>query len=142
MKFPMSQGIKGSLGWGYQINAVFPTKARTYVIQVAAMEQGTTGTREAMVTVILSAKEESKDHTGVMKNLRKDPYEPKYDDEAVFMVSDERQWDKGFPDHPLTKVRGYIERIVEGLSLSSSIQDNAIYKKPESNPESCDHAKP
>lgn len=128
MKFPMSQGIKGSLGWGYQINAVFPTKSRTYVIQIAALEQGTTGVREAAVTVILSAKDGSKDLSSVMKRFRRDPYDQKFDDKAVFTISDERQWDEGFPDHPLTKVRAYIEKIVEGLALSSTIRDTANYK--------------
>jgi asparagine N-glycosylation enzyme membrane subunit Stt3 len=83
MKFPLREAaeqFQNSMGWGYQINAVIPTENRTYVIQVAAIEQGTTGVREATVTVILSAKDGSKDPANVMKRFRRDPYDQLYDD--------------------------------------------------------------
>lgn len=131
MKFrlrDMSEEMKNSLGWAYQINAVIPTHDRTYVVQVAAIEQGITGVREAAVTVIGSAKEEAKEDSEFMKNFRRDPYDQKYDDNALFTVSDERRWDSGFPTHPLTRIRIYADKIIEDCSLSSSIVSGALYK--------------
>jgi hypothetical protein len=130
MKFPNAEISKdlNSTGRAYQMNAIIPTYDKTYVIQVAAVETGVTGTREATVMLIYMQEAGIKDLKEASKKFQHDPYDHKYDDGALFTVSDERRWDKDFPTHPLTRIRTMMEKIVDSLTLDAKIINSALIK--------------
>ena len=84
-----------------------PVEGGSFVWTVTAGERGTTGVREAVVTVELM-------ETGKLtvadfeRSWAKDPYDPSYrgvDGNVLRFMSDDECYDERFPDHPLSKVR-------------------------------------
>jgi hypothetical protein len=74
---------------------------------VVAVEHGTTGVREAVVTAEMM---EAGDLTidDYQRSWAQDPYDPTYDgvDRSVLrFLSDDKRYDMRFPQHPLSKVR-------------------------------------
>jgi len=122
-KFPLR-----NLGWMYSTKLIIPTATATYTLEVKSMEFGTTGIREA-TTLIIDMKQRG--ITDISKDsfaLRRDPYDRKYDDGALFQASDERRWDKGFPRHPLTRCRTVMASLLKSLTLSDEMVRNALHK--------------
>jgi hypothetical protein len=128
MKFPMKVFDPKASGYGYQINAIIPMKNASYVLQVAAGESEPTGTREAMVTVADMEQRKIKDLAQEAAGFRRDPYDSKYDADALYMISDDRKWDKAFPDHPLTRARRLIDTLIKGWKLSAKTRQDALFK--------------
>ncbi len=125
MKFPL--GIFHSPpdnrpGFGYQLNAVFPTTEGRYVLQVAAAETGTTGVREAAGIIIFMKREGISDLAAAAKVFRRDPYDHAYDARALFNVCDESRFDSGFPDHPLSRCRAEMDRLLKSLAITNRIR--------------------
>jgi hypothetical protein len=74
---------------------------------ISAMEQGTTGVREAIVTARL-LQEGSLTIETYTHSWAQDPYDPEYDgvdSSNLRFVSDAEGYDEQFPDHPLSRVR-------------------------------------
>jgi hypothetical protein len=93
---------------------VFPRASNSWVWTIVAGERGTTGVREAIVTGQLM-------ETGKMdldsyeKSWAQDPYDPAYrgvDRSTLRYVSDAAEYDGMFPDHPLSKVRRELEKLL------------------------------
>lgn len=130
MKFQMKTfDPQAPEGYAYQMNAIIPLKHASYVLQVAAAETGVTGIREATVTVIDMKQRNISDLKTEAANFRRDPYDSKYDADALYMISDDRRWDKSFPDHPLTRARQLMDALIKGWKLSDLIKRDALYKK-------------
>ena len=83
MKFRMSAFSSKSDGWAYQINAIIPMKEGDCVLQVAGAETGTTGVREATVTIIDMRQRKIEDLKSEAIDFRRDPYDPKYNLDAL-----------------------------------------------------------
>ena len=130
MKFRMSDFNPKADGFAYQMNAIIPTATGDYVLQVAAAETGTTGVREATVTVIDMAQRKISDIKEESAHFRRDPYDAKYDADALYMISDDRQWDQSFPNHPLTRVRQMMDSIIKSWKISDRIKSEALFKVP------------
>jgi hypothetical protein len=91
-----------------------PGAKGSWTWMVVAKERGTTGVREAIVTAELfeAGKLTLESYAS---SWASDPYEPKYkgvDRKTLRYVSDDVEYDVGFPDHPLTKTRREVERLV------------------------------
>ena len=130
MKFPL--GLFHSPpddrpGFGYQLNAVFPTTEGRYVLQVAAAETGTTGVREAAGIIIFMKQERISDLAAAAKVFRRDPYDHAYDAHALFNICDESRFDSGFPDHPLSRCRAEMDRLLKSLVLTDRIRHIAQF---------------
>ena len=123
MKFPLK-----NLGWAYQTTAIIATHQASYLLRVKAMESGTTGTRESLVTIIDMKQRGVSDLRVESAGFRKDPYDSKYDGDACFMVSDERRWDKSFPKHPLTRCRKIMASLTKSWSIGEEFRRDALYR--------------
>ena len=136
MKFPLGifQSPPDSRpGFAYQLNAVIPTTEGRYVLQVAAIEAGMTGVREAAGIIIFMKQEGISDLAAAAKVFRRDPYDRAHDARALFNVCDERRFDSSFPDHPLSRCRAEMERLLKSLVISDRIRSIAQFgasKKP------------
>ncbi len=105
-------------GWAYQAVALFPSASGVWKVEVRSREMGTTGTREAVVTMVILAKNKGAAGRAIMDHFYRDPYDAKYDGEACYMLSDAPEWDKGLDQHPLTKVRAEIEQYVKDVAAA------------------------
>lgn len=92
-----------------------PVSQATWIWMVVTLERGMTGFREAAVTAKLF--DEGKLTIESYKAYwAQDPYDPSYagvDRSTLRYLSDGTEYDDDFPDHPLTKVRNELRRLVE-----------------------------
>lgn len=91
-----------------------PAAKGSWTWMVLAEERGTTGVREAIVTAQLfeAGKLTLESYAS---SWARDPYEPSYqgvDRKTLRYVSDDVEYDVEFPDHPLTKTRREMGRLV------------------------------
>jgi hypothetical protein len=128
MKFRVSDFNPKADGFAYQMNAIIPTSHGDYVFQVGAAETGTTGTREAIVTVVDMKQRNIADLKEESAHFRRDPYDAKYDADALYMISDDRKWDASLPNHPLTRVRKIMDSIIKAWKISDQIKSEALFK--------------
>ncbi|KPI15469.1 hypothetical protein OV450_2607 [Actinobacteria bacterium OV450] len=89
-----------------------PRASCSTVIKVQAAERGTTGMREALVGA----------RVGHENYFRPHPYGPDVQGGLPYHVADFEEWDAGFPDHPLTLVRGALRRIVPTVALEEGFK--------------------
>jgi hypothetical protein len=92
-----------------------PVAEATWIWMVVTGERGTTGVREAVVTAKLF--EAGKLTLESYKtSWAQDPYDPSYagvDKSTLRYISDSPEYDADFPDHPLTKMRRELRRLIE-----------------------------
>lgn len=134
MKFPLGMlqsPPDNRPGFGYQLNAVFPTTEGRYVLQVAAAEAGTTGIRESAGIIIFMKQEGVSDLAAAAKSFRRDPYDHAHDARALFNVCDERRYDSSFPQHPLTRCRAEMDRLLKSVVISDRIRRIAQFGAKE-----------
>jgi hypothetical protein len=98
-----------------------PVPHGTWTWLVVAYERGTTGVREAVITSkLVEAGQLTLE--SYEASWAQDPYDPSYrgvDGKTLRYVSDAEEYDAAFPDHPLTKVRRELRRLVN-IRLSPS----------------------
>jgi hypothetical protein len=106
------------------------TAKNTIQISVLCPERGTTGMREAIVNMvrIKKAQDEGKSPEDAALKMH-DPYDSKYDQGALYFDSDDRQWDKSMPGHPLTRARRKMQAIVDALAIPDEIKRDALFAK-------------
>lgn len=131
MKFP--RGIfqnppDSRPGFNYQMNALIPTTEGRYVLQIAGLETGTTGIREAIGIIIFMKRSGISDLTAAAEAFRRDPYDHAFDKDALFNVCDEREYDSAMPDHPLSRCRAEMDRLLGTLVISDRIRGIAQFK--------------
>jgi hypothetical protein len=97
-----------------------------YTVQITADEGSMTGTREAMVNAQMIELDEIEllppskpGGPRTVKGWYRDPYDPTWDDDAVCSVTDDARVDACFPQHPLTRVRGFLRQARESLVLDA-----------------------
>jgi hypothetical protein len=114
-------------GMSYIASITFPFSDFSFVIKFTCPEIGDTGFRDAVVADKLSAsfKEEE---TSDFKWWRKDPYDSKYADAALYNLSDREEFDSLFPNHPLSRARGYLRKLKDSLSFDNALLDYPKFK--------------
>jgi len=124
-----------NLGFTYRTCVMIFTTKNTIKLGITCQETGfggipTTGMREALVEVILSTKadEAGKSSNGPYVKMH-DPYDSKYDQGALYFDSDDKQWDKGMPDHPLTRARRKMQAIADALTIPDEVKHDALFAK-------------
>ncbi|HEV2970880.1 MAG TPA: hypothetical protein VGY55_12990 [Pirellulales bacterium] len=112
--------IPGSLAMYYVGILWIPFQECRFQINVEAMEVGTTGTREAAVMLILGdAWPKPRPNTLQVVTSSKDLIEQLARTPVRRLPSDDEQYDKSFPDHPLSRVRARLGRVMATLRLDS-----------------------
>jgi hypothetical protein len=98
-----------------------PAPKGSWMWMVISRELGTTGLREAIVTErLLESGQLTLD--SYESSWARDPYEAEYagvDRSTLRYLSDAVEYDVEFPDHPLTKTRREVDRLL-GIHLPSS----------------------
>jgi len=104
---------------------------------VQGQEGGFTGGRDAVVMVLENSnlqtepvvEEEYVEHpifgrvlkAGKIMGWTKDPYEPEFDNIALFNLSDQQKYDTKFPDSPLSRVRRKLTHIINTVNFDRDI---------------------
>lgn len=96
---------------------IVPFRRTTLRFQFEAIESGTTGVRESTVFALQNPPPEVDETTGRIAGWRKDPYDQRFDDEALYTVADDARYDAQFPGHPLTRIRQYLAGVKATLQL-------------------------
>jgi hypothetical protein len=96
-----------------------PMTQGSWTWMVIAAERGSTGVREAVITAkLLEAGQLTLE--SYKASWAQDPYEPAYsgvERSTLRYLSDAEEYDAEFPDHPLTKVRRELRRLL-GIHLA------------------------
>ncbi len=100
----------------YTMVAVFPMAPAVGEIRLFAVEGQPSGMREA---IVFAARHASGKPESTSAMTRHDPYDARFDATATYMDSDARQWDRGTPWHPLTRIRALMPQ----LMLDSKLAD-------------------
>jgi hypothetical protein len=95
-------------GFGFIGSWLIPFRNDFVTFRFEAVERGITGMRESVV-MLSEQPEPAAYETGRILGWVKDPYDARYDEGALFNLADQRKYDAQFPDHPLSRVRGYLD---------------------------------
>jgi len=116
-------------GYLYGAQLFIPRQGTMWVIGAGAREHGTTGTREALVTLQLA--EEGRleierfpipDAKGAGRRIRnwfRDPYDPEYSGRILRSIADDEQYDALAPHHPLSRLRRTLSTVRRTLSFDT-----------------------
>jgi len=110
-------------GMVYVGSLTFPLADFSYVIKVQSAEFGTTGVRDSLVMDMLMRQGavQINPASQQMEGWSADPYDPTFKSPLLANRSDDEQYDKQFPDHPLSGVRQCLYRVVETVSGDESV---------------------
>jgi tetratricopeptide (TPR) repeat protein len=114
--------------YAYEGVLAFGFDAYHYVLTVESIERGTTGVRDAVVTGHLVERGEleiSEDPGPDGASVRGwflDPYLEVYDGPVLHSLSDDERLDVLFPEHPLSKIRSVLGRIMKTLRFDPSLR--------------------
>jgi hypothetical protein len=93
---------------------VAPASETSFVWTVVCVERGTTGVREATITAMLT-NEGKLTVESYESSWAQDPYDPAYagvDRSSLRYLSDDKSYDLQFPQHPLSKVRRELNKLL------------------------------
>jgi len=117
-----------NLGYTYHARVIIHTSKNMITLHIKCQHRGTTGTREAIANFvrITKAQEAGKPSEDAYVK-RRDPYDSKYDKDALYMDSDDREWDAPMPDHPLSRARRKMQAIVDALKIPEEVKQTALF---------------
>ena len=91
----------------YNLNMQIENGNSATMVQGYFAEQGATGKRESAVY------SELKNTPNINENWSKDPYDENFKFGILKNISENREYDENFPDHPLTQARKFVEFVAE-----------------------------
>jgi hypothetical protein len=118
-------------GMSYLGSLTFPYAEFSYVIKIDCAEVGTTGLRDAVILdKFLSTNKLKVDpNAGNIVGWFQDPYDPTFNGPILKNRSEDEEYDKFFPDHPLTRVRAGILHILKTLHIDDAILKSKPFGK-------------
>lgn len=121
-------------GFAFIGSHTFPFADRSYVVKVQSLERGITGVRESAVLAMQERPIVVEEQTGKLAGWEQDPYDPSYRGPFMRNRADDAKYDASFPDHPLSKIRGYLSELTQQLEVAATIRAAKPfrYKPPES----------
>jgi hypothetical protein len=138
---PIAKAIaKFSDGMGYMYEGTVQIRFRdaVYSLTLQARERGVTGIREAIVAGPLMQLGELRINvptppavSAPMEGWTRDPYDVTYDGPTLHSLSDDERLDELLPEHPLSKVRHWLESVRQTLSVADDLHGDVV--KPEGN---------
>ncbi len=123
-KFPQQPS-----GIAYVASLTFPFRDFSFVIKLQCPENGPTGTREAIVfEKLMQAGEISlSKETGNPVGWSRDPYEPNLVAGTQMTLAEEIKYDEMFPDHPLSRARGFLTRVANSITFSPEVLNSTTF---------------
>lgn len=119
------------LGYVYRGALVCPLGSQIVAVYAIFSEHGTTGVREAVVTVSLAESgeleldlpDDSDDaESRIIKGWFFDPYDPEFDGVTLNSISDDTTYDATFPNHPLSALRRTLELVRESMVIGDELK--------------------
>ena len=109
-------------------SVTLPFADSSYVLKAQSVERGVTGLREAVVMDAQKQLPQIDPETGKLLDWEQDPCDPTH--RAPFMSNraDSQEFDSQFPNHPLTKVRLYVDELIRELGVGAAIQKMAPFR--------------
>ncbi|MGW4214049.1 hypothetical protein ACWEIJ_39110 [Lentzea sp. NPDC004789] len=104
VKMPLPNQQGGQL---FHCSFTVPKATCSAVLQLGAIERGTTGIREGVLAAEI----------GFQNWVRPHPYAPELQGVLPFHAGDDPRYDARFPDHPLSRVRAWAHHVVRTARL-------------------------
>lgn len=101
----------GRPGNQYLLHLNLQIQEHVYFIHGVFEEYGTTGIRDN--AVFARYRHDHPDQEDPFEGWRRDPYDPAFTKGFLMNLSEQEQFDKFFPNHPLSRARTYISFIAE-----------------------------
>jgi len=114
-------------GMAYIGSLALPFAAFSYLIKVQCPEQAITGLRDTLILSTLIPPDDQGPQRWVEEEWAKDPYEPSDRSRLRRNLSEDEQYDAEFPDHPLSRARRYLARILRTLEVEPSLREAAPF---------------
>lgn len=96
-------------------------------INIEAVEQGTTGIREAIVCSMMMEDETLQEEESFAPPIKVDSAEDMFKHMGAqplrVISSDDEKWDEKFPEHPLSLVRRHLKTVTETIKLEKSMHE-------------------
>lgn len=127
-------------GYRYVARCVIPCGEQWFEIRMDAISMSmVTGGRETAATLRLGKDLEYEDipadaaiaqtapggkaNGKRIKGYYKDPYDSKFDSAAMNSLADDKELDKAFPKHPLSRIRNRFPTLLDELQIDASIRN-------------------
>lgn len=102
-------------GFTYVASYTIQKNHCSFVIKFECPEYGTTGLRESLLLLI--AQKKGFVNEGTLEGWFSDPYDPDYQSQVLKNIGDDEEYDKDFPNHPLTRSRNYLKWVKNHLTI-------------------------
>ena len=104
-----------------------PFEKCSYVIKIQCPEIGTTGVRYSAVFELALRKGLVEICNNSVKGWIKDPYDENIDLPYMMNLSEKEEYDKMFPEHPLSRLRKYLLDVEKTISIDKKLKDETKY---------------
>ena len=104
-----------------------PFEKCSYVIKIQCPEIGTTGVRDSTVFELALKKGLVEISNKTVKGWMKDPYDENIDLPYMMNLSEKEEYDKMFPEHPLSRLRKYLLDVEKTISIDKKLKDETKY---------------
>jgi len=109
-------------GMTYLASYTIPFETCSYVVKLQVPEMGTTGTREALISNRMLAKNELVIGEEGMEGWMEDPYNPTFKGGTLMNKAEDPKYDADFPDHPLTIARKWLTEIALTIDFKPEVR--------------------
>lgn len=133
---PIAKAVRkfpDGMGHRYEGTVLIRFREAQYSVTLQASEGRATGAREAMALALLVPLGEIKIPvvkapavSAPLEGWMRDPYDESYDGTAVHTLSDDERLDDLLPDHPLSRVRRWLDSIQQTLTVAADLQDDLV----------------
>ncbi len=118
----------------YEGTLVFPFKGSSYVITVACPDSEETGRREAVMLTKLIEQGRVRMATSdghAMEGWQQDPYDNKISSDFMMNRGEQEEYDKDFPNSPLSRVRKVLNTIIATADFGGSFHGRPHFEGPK-----------
>ncbi len=118
----------------YEGTLVFPFKNSSYVITVTSPDSEETGRREAVMLTKLIDQGKVRTATSdghAMEGWQQDPYDTKVSTDFMMNKGEQEEFDKDFPNSPLSRVRRVLNSIIATADFGNSFHGRPHFEGPK-----------
>ncbi len=116
-------------GMTYVGSLTLPFRDFSYVVKVQCPERGITGIRDSIVYQMLKTDKFPVDEQGWLEGWMQDPYEPTLNCSFARNLSEDKKYDKMFPDHPLSRLREKLQQLQDTLEIAAEVKMKPRFKQ-------------
>ena len=112
----------------YAGSCLIPRADFSYVVRFEAVESSPTGLKEAMI-LMTNKQYEGDPVSGKIMGWNRDPYDPAFDDTAIYSAADDETHDAQFPEHPLARIRQHLRDLPQNITLDPMVLKSRPFLK-------------